>query len=217
MLNYIFFQKDILENTKYVRKKQTVHYIRDASFKNGILVINLTATLDGQTGKKPYHIVLPIDSILAYYKNKPYFFYRFDSSAVNRLGAISLARRYNNITRRQWAAGIDMMCPKEILVPGFAEIAGNNPQQDTLEVLSGKEHPFEYDHKTGTYLKGKHLVFMLLFKASPNIDGDPVDYLLINIENSPRVNKLNYLKLPFALIADTAIFPFALMVSGMQK
>jgi len=211
-----FLTKDILENTKDVRKKQTVHSIQDAAVNNGTLVINVIATLDGRAGKKPWHMVLPIDSILAYYKNKPYFFYRFDSLTAKQLGASSLERRYTNITRRRMAAGIDMMCRKEILVPGFTEIT-HAGREDTLEILSGKEHPYEYDHKVRAILKGKHPVFLLLFKTSPIIDGEPVDYLVINIENSPRVNKLNYLKLPFALIADTVMFPFALMLSGMEK
>ena len=211
-----FLTKDVLENTRYVRKKQTLHTIQDASFNNGTLTINLIATLDGRRGKKHWHMVLPIDSILSYYKNKTYFYYRFDSATSKQLAVNSLENRFTNISGRQVARGIDVMCPKEILAPGFTEIAQSG-REDTLEILSGKEHPFEYDHKTRTNLKGKHLVLLLLFKTPHNIDGVPVDYLVINIENSPRVNKLNYLKLPFALLADTVMFPFALMLSGMEK
>ncbi len=212
-----YLTKDILENTRYIRKKQTIHTIRDASYKDGLLLVNFTATPDRKNRRRPYHIALPVDSLLAYYHTRPYYFYRFDSAAAQRLKVNSVERRYTNITRRNIAAGVDVMCPKEILEPGFVEIKDPSQQHDTLEILNGKEHPYEYDHKTRLYLKGQHPVFIFYFNNAPMSVGQPIDYLVINIENSPQINKLNYLKLPLALIADTVMFPFALMVSGMEK
>ena len=214
----LYFQTlDVLHNTKYIRKKQTVHSIRDAALNNGNLVINLTATLDRKLKKRAYHISLPIDSIISYYKNKPYFYYHFDSSTEKKFGVISLERRYTNITNRRIAGGIDVMCSKEILIPGFSAITNTSDEPDTLEILSGKKYSFESDHKTGRYLKGKHLVFLFYFNTPKMVDGESIDYLVINIENNHRVNKLNYLKLPYTLITDTILFPFSLMLSGMQK
>ena len=107
------------------------------------------------------------------------------------------------------------MCLKEIIRPGFYIQNESSSEKGIAEIYDkSKDEPFEIEHISRVYLWGKHIVFLYYFYEPQNINGKVVDYVVINIEHSPKINKLNYLKLPFAVILDTVVLPFVLMVSG---
>jgi uncharacterized protein YceK len=215
-----FNTTDILQNTKYIRKKQTVHSIQSAYREDGKLVVNFIATLDKKTKKQPYHIVLKMDSILTNFDYKKSYPYEFDSITARRYNVLSMDGSYRQIFRygSNRSAGIEIMCLKEIIVPGFYQStdAGATPEKITI-LDSRKDYLFELSHKTRTYLKGAHVVLLFFPSHSIPVNGKDIDYLLINIENGPKINKLNYLKLPFAAILDTVILPVVLLLSTMEK
>ena len=207
---------EVLHRTDRLRKSQKVNSVNDATYQDGIVTINFTATLNKKIRQQPYHISLNIDSILAYYKNKPNFFYKFDSTTAKKLGAVALDRIYSNISKiRPIARGIEISCSREILTSGYSSFIASKQNISEVEILSGIEHPYEFDNRE--ILKGKHIVFLFYLNAPKIIDGEEINYLVLNIENSPDVRKINYLKLPYTLILDTIEFPFNLMLSGMKK
>lgn len=110
------------------------------------------------------------------------------------------------------------MCLKEMITPGFYPSASANSLSEKISILeTRREYYFELSHKTRTYLKGRHIVLLYYPPQPLQVNGKEIDYLLLNIEHGPKINKLNYLKLPFAAILDTVMLPFVLMLSGMEK
>ncbi|MBL7747316.1 MAG: hypothetical protein JNM19_07825 [Chitinophagaceae bacterium] len=215
-----FLTTDILKNTKYIRKKQTAHSIQSAYREDGKLVINFVATLDKKKKAQPYHLVLKMDSVLANFNPQQHYPHEFDSATARKLNVLSMDRSYQQIFRygNNRAYGIEIMCFKEIITPGFYSSVTAGETQEKITILDARrDYYFELSHKTRTYLKGPHIV-LLYYPSKPiQVNGKDVDYLLLNIENGPKINKWNYLKLPFAAILDTIFLPFVLMVSGMEK
>ncbi|MBL7733792.1 MAG: hypothetical protein JNM88_21655 [Chitinophagaceae bacterium] len=89
-----FMTTDIMQNTKYIRKKQTVHSIQSAYRENGSLVINFIATIDKKTKEQPYHIVLKVDSVLANFHYEQHYPHEFDSATARRYNVLSMDRSY---------------------------------------------------------------------------------------------------------------------------
>ncbi|MBL7733793.1 MAG: hypothetical protein JNM88_21660 [Chitinophagaceae bacterium] len=105
-----------------------------------------------------------------------------------------------------------------MITPGFYPSASANSLSEKISILeTRREYYFELSHKTRTYLKGRHIVLLYYPPQPLQVNGKEIDYLLLNIEHGPKINKLNYLKLPFAAILDTVMLPFVLMLSGMEK
>lgn len=215
-----FLTKDILRNIKYIRKKQTAHSIQSAYRKDGKLIINFIATLDKKTKAQPYHIVLKMDSVLASFNHQQHYAQEFDSATARRFNVLNMDRSYQQIFRygNNRAYGIEIMCFKEIITPGFYSSVAAGETQEKITILNARhDYYFELSHKTRTYLKGPHIVLLYYPSQPMQVNGKDVDYLLLNIENGPKINKWNYLKLPFAAILDTIFLPFVLMLSGMEK
>jgi len=215
-----FLTKDILNNTKYIRKKQTAHSIQSAYREDGNLIINFIATLDKKKKAQPYHIVLKMDLVLANFNHQQHYPHGFDSATARRFNVLSMDRSYHQIFRysSNKSSGIEIMCLKEMIMPGFYSSVTAGETQEKITILNARhDYLFELSHKTRTYLKGPHIVLLYYPSQPMQVNGKDIDYLLLNIENGPKINKWNYLKLPFVMIADTIILPFALMLGGMEK
>ena len=213
-----FHTWDIIHNTKYIRKKQTAHKIESTFSENAYLIINFTATLSRKSKKQPYHIKLALDSILSHVSDKSYFTYKFDSLSSKEFNVLSLSDPYPNISKKSPANGFDIMCLKEIIRPGFYDQNESSSEKGIAEIYDrSKEELFELDDSSRTYLHGKHIVFIYYFYEPLKINGEVIDYVVINIENSPKIKKINYLKLPGAVILDTIFFPFVLIMSQQEK
>lgn len=206
---------DVIHNTKYIRKKQTAHSIQNVQIENNNIIINLTATLDKKLKRKPYHIMLSIDSILSYYKDTLYFKYEFDSLTTDKYNVHSLEKRYTNKTKYHIAAGVDIMCRKEILKEGYYNgIDTLTAITDSVEILTNsEEYPYVVNERLGIYLQGEHIVMLYYFGQPKKVEGGSLDYAIINIENSPKVKKGAYLKLPFVFIADLVLSPVTYLLS----
>jgi hypothetical protein len=208
---------DIIHNTKYVRQNQKVHSIQSVYKKDDKLVVNFIATLDRKAKRKPHHIVLALDSVIAYYKKDLYFYYQLDSIKAAQYKVKSIERRYSNISGRT-AAGIDINCYKEMVKEGFYNDTTALANMETMLIVKDQDAElFEVSKKDRVYLQGKHIVLLYNFKEFVSIDGVDVGYVVINVENSTKIKKSRYWKLPFTFILDTIQFPFVLMMSGMQK
>src|SRR5262245_22122464 len=120
---FYFNTKLLLSETKYYRKKQKVHSIQSAYVSGQNLVVNFTATLDKKVRNQAWHIVLAIDTILSFYNNARsiYDYVILDSVARTRYGVAGIDNRFKNISGRQVAAGLDIMCLKKSVLPGFTD------------------------------------------------------------------------------------------------
>lgn len=204
----------VLHETKYIRKNQYVHEIRQVKQDQGKLIIDFMAKTDRKSKNKPHHVVLSLDSILPFYVHQGLEF-KFDSVHRSKHHVLSIARRYENCTTRKVAGGIDLMCSKDLLKDGFYSSESAQIISDTVVFLNDSEADvFILDRVQRTHLKGKHLTLMYYFPQAYNIKDVWIDYLVIHLENSPKIKKINYLKLPGAVLIDTLMFPFVLLLSS---
>ena len=211
---------DIIHNTKYIRKNQKVHSIQSVKTDKDKLIISFIASPDRKSKRKPWHIIVNLDSVLSHYEDedKGSFYYKFDSVDAIKYHVKSIERRYKNISGQTYARGIDINCFKEILTPGFYNADLPSDNIESVKIINDQESElFEVDYPSRIYLTGKHIVLLYNFLYPKNVNGKNIDYVVINIENSPGIQKLNYLKLPFVAIWDTITLPIVLMLSTMQK
>ena len=215
---FYFLTRDIIDNTKYIRKKQTAHKIESTFSENAYLIINFNASHNRKSRQQPCHIKLPLDSILSHASPKSYSTYRFDSLFSKEFNVHSLSNRYSNISKKSYARGIDLMCLQEIIRPGYYTQNESSSEKGVAEIYDkDEEEPFELDDSSKIYLQGKHIVFLYYFYEPKEINGEVIDYVVINIENNPKIEKLNYLKLPGVIILDTIMIPFILIQRGHKK
>jgi len=205
----------IKTETPKKRKKDIIEEIVNSYESNGQLIINFRASLDKGKKNQPYHVVLAMDSLLSHFSDNVYFEYEFDSLAELKHHLHRMERRYEDINGRP-PNGIDVMCRRDIIQPGFQDAADKSTSSGKIEIISErKKEPYEIENRE--YLWGKHLVFLYDPDYQLLVNDHEIHYIVINIENTQRVRKASYLLLPFAAIADVVMLPFVLMVSGMEK
>lgn len=212
-----FLTRDVVKNTKYVRKKQEAHSIKSAFLENDNLIINFTATLNRRSKRQPHHITLSLDSVLSYYRDKPSFSYVFDSFARRQYNVHMLDTRYGDLPGGRSGGTVEIMCMGTIIDSGFYTAGAQASDVSSVEIIDGKDELYTISSQSGIYLKGKHIVFLYKLPQPYNAKAGGIDYVVINIENGPKVNKWNYMKLPYTVVLDTAMLPFVLLMSGMEK
>jgi hypothetical protein len=212
-----FHTRDVIKNTKYVRKKQAAHSIQGAFVENNDLIISFTGTLHKKSKRKPYHIRLAIDSVLSYYRDKPSFTYVFDSATRDQYNVQMIETRYGDLPGGRAGHTVEILCIQEIIDSGFYAPTTVSTNVNTVEIIDGRNELYTHNHQSRIYLHGKHIVFLYKLPQPFKTERGEVTYVVINIENSPRINKWNYMKLPYTFVLDTAILPFVLLMSGMEK
>lgn len=212
-----FFTRDIIKKTKYIRKKQEAHSIKSAFLENDNLIINFTATLNRKSKRQPHHIRLSLDSVLSYYHDKPSFSYVFDSVTKIQYNVHMLDTRYGDLPGGRAGRTVEIMCMGTIIDSGYYTPGVQASTVSSVEIIDGKDELYTISSQSGIYLKGKHIVFLYKLPHPDNAEAGGIDYVVINIENGPKVNKWNYMKLPYTVVLDTAMLPFVLMMSGMEK
>lgn len=206
---------DIIHDTKYYRRGQTVDSIITVQQDAGNVIINFIATLNKKQKKQPFHIILPLDSLLSYYKHQAEFKYEFDSSYAATHHVLGLGRRYTNNSKLSRAYGVDVFCFKEILIPGFYHATTAVASPDTVEIVDQSDEEVFGLRDRRHYLFGKHIVFRYYFTHPRNISDESIDYVVINIENGKKVRSVRYLKLPIAFTSDLILSPFVLMMMAV--
>ena len=203
----------VIGKARYDRKNDKLIAVRGGGVDSeGNLIVNFDAKMDG-AGRKmaPYHICVPVDSLVVLFQRDKSLGYEADSVVEARY---RVHRIYRVLDSRDTALGTCIEMDRSVVVPGYY---GGEAGSGVIVDYSGKagfesrpHHDSNYEHR----FHAVHPVFAYFFdRSASEVYNTPFknDYIAISIEASTRRRYGRYAWLPVSVVGDVVTLPAQLL------